>query len=258
MDTTRFDRITWALGNRHTRRGAFSVLVAGVLNVPLHSASNVSARKKPCPPCKKRKKGKCKATLPDGTVCSTGTCQAGQCVAPSASPPPPPPALACGEGGPCLVFLSSSLHTGNLEGLSGADGICQSLATAAGLPGTYKAWLSDRTGSVSSRFVPSTGPYRLVTGTQIAMTFTDLTDGTLLAPIDVTETGGGPGTSARVWTATNVEGNAQIDYTCTNWTTRNPETGGSLGDATRANAEWTEAEPASCQLFSHLYCFQQR
>ena len=36
-------------------------------------------KKKPCPPCKKRKQGKCKAKLPDGTACSGGTCLNGSC-----------------------------------------------------------------------------------------------------------------------------------------------------------------------------------
>ncbi len=63
-------------------------------------------KKKPCPPCKKRKKGKCKGTLPDGTGCSGGTCQGGRCVA-AVVPPSPAP---CPEGqrlcrGACLSVL---------------------------------------------------------------------------------------------------------------------------------------------------------
>ena len=39
--------------------------------------------KKPCPPCKKRKAGKCKKKLPDGAACTGGTCQSGSCVSTS-------------------------------------------------------------------------------------------------------------------------------------------------------------------------------
>src|SRR4051794_24260786 len=60
--------------------------------------SRVAAKKKkPCPPCKTRKKGKCKVTLPDGTAGAGGTCQGGKlpcgrCRAPPPpSPSPPPP-----------------------------------------------------------------------------------------------------------------------------------------------------------------------
>jgi hypothetical protein len=35
--------------------------------------------KKPCPPCKKRKAGKCKKKMPDGAACPGGTCQSGRC-----------------------------------------------------------------------------------------------------------------------------------------------------------------------------------
>ena len=41
-----------------------------------------------------------------------------------------------------LVFITSTLHDGNLGGVAGADQICNELASDAGLPGTYMAWLS--------------------------------------------------------------------------------------------------------------------
>jgi hypothetical protein len=37
-------------------------------------------------PCKKRKQGKCKGTLPDGTLCASGACQNGKCVAAAPGP----------------------------------------------------------------------------------------------------------------------------------------------------------------------------
>jgi hypothetical protein len=77
---------------------------------------------------------------------------------------------------------------------------------AAGLPGTYQAWLSDSTGSPNTRFVRSTGPYRLVNGHTIAANFADLTDGILAAPISVTETLGGVGGGATTWTHTKLDG----------------------------------------------------
>ena len=56
---------------------------------------------------------------------------------------PPPVPASCN---PCKVFVTSTVHDGNLGGLVGADAICNSLASAAGLAGTYKAWLSDGSG----------------------------------------------------------------------------------------------------------------
>lgn len=50
------------------------------------------------------------------------------------------------------VFVTSQTYTGNLGGLAGADAQCNLLAKAAGLEGSYLAWLSDATESPSTRF----------------------------------------------------------------------------------------------------------
>jgi len=56
-----------------------------------------------------------------------------------------------------IVFVTSTVQTGNLKtvgagatGLEGANNICNARATAAGLPGTYTAWLSI-TGGVAAK-----------------------------------------------------------------------------------------------------------
>ena len=41
-----------------------------------------------------------------------------------------------------LVFVTSTTHNGNLGGVAGADAICNARAAAAGLPGSYLAWIS--------------------------------------------------------------------------------------------------------------------
>ena len=84
-------------------------------------------------------------------------------------------AITCGDGSKC-VFVSSTLHTGDLGGLTGADAICNNLAEAAGFPGTYMAWLSDSSASPSTLFTQATVPYRRVDGTQVADDWTELTE----------------------------------------------------------------------------------
>jgi hypothetical protein len=279
METHQFDSFVRSLGRATYRRCLlFSLALSPFAGLVARQADNAVAKKrhkkkgtkKECPPCTKRKQGKCKGTLPDGSACRAGTCQSGRCVA--AVPPDPCASCsgdqvcrdgvcivpACGAGGPCRVFLSSVRYDGNLGGLSGADAKCQGLAAAAGLPGSYKAWLSDSTSAPISRFTPSSGPYRLLNGTTIAANWTELTDGTLAAPINVTETGGGVGEPARVWTHTRITGDAggSPDAHCANWST---STGveGNWGIATVNLASWTDAGEASCTNPSHLYCFQQ-
>ena len=99
---------------------------------------------------------------------------------------------ACGGAESCTVFVTSTVHDGSLGGLAGADAICQTRADSPGslaAPGTYKAWLSDATASPSTRFTQATVPYKLVNGTTVAPNWAGLVDGSLDAPIDVTEQG---------------------------------------------------------------------
>jgi hypothetical protein len=51
------------------------------------------------------------------------------------------------------------------------------------------AWLSDSTGSSSTRFTRATVPYKLVNGSTVASNWTALTSGTLAHAMDLTETG---------------------------------------------------------------------
>ena len=72
---------------------------------------------------------------------------------------------------PKRVFVTSSTFDGNLGGLAGADVKCQGAATTAGLPGTFRAWLSDSTTSASARLTHSALPYALVNDVQVADDF---------------------------------------------------------------------------------------
>jgi hypothetical protein len=96
MDAERFDTLARIISTAGSRRRAVATAVGGALTlfglVDSHEAA--AKKKKACPPCKKRKKGKCKGKLPDGTGCPGGSCRAGSCIA--ASPPPPPPCAATG------------------------------------------------------------------------------------------------------------------------------------------------------------------
>ena len=83
------------------------------------------------------------------------------------------------------------LYDGNLGGLAGADAKCDLLASNAGLTGTFRAWLSDGIDSPDTRFLKAGNPYVLVDNTTvIASDWTDLTSGSIQAPINLTELGG--------------------------------------------------------------------
>jgi hypothetical protein len=235
------------------------------------------------------------APCPEGICCDDGSCQA-SCDDSSAAAPVCDE-TSCGEGkvccddgtccdgccggdgtcGPCLVFATSTMRNGAFGGLDGADSYCQVLARAGGLPGTYRAWLSDDTGSPSTRFRCTAAGcsgqgYQLLdqAQTQIATDWTDLTDGTLIRAINVTESGGtvptDPASGARAWSNTAVAGTVRTDVpdadlACVNWTfngsTPSPGVFGGTGATPATDATWTAEGSSPCGVARRLYCFQQ-
>src|SRR5205085_2772064 len=135
---------------------------------------------------------------------------------------------------------------------------------AAALPGTYKAWLSTAQSSPSNRFVKATIPYRLVTGTLIANSYTDLTDGTIANPINKTETGGAPTDLMfcypdfiRPWSSTAADGTFSAPSgNCTDWTV---QTGSAQwGSGVQTGSAWSQScSGGTCSFDAPLYCFQQ-
>jgi hypothetical protein len=90
MDSARFDSLVRSLTTTGSRRRALTAALTLVVGA-LGSDRAQAKKKKACPPCKKRKKGKCKSTLPEGTACTDssgggGTCQRGSCVATTVPP----------------------------------------------------------------------------------------------------------------------------------------------------------------------------
>ena len=287
MDDSRFDVLVRSVVGMHSRRAVLGLLAS----LSLGELDKVAAKKKhrkknknkgqspspssppapppspPPPPCATSCGGCCDgsgscqlgttvAACGAGgggcTTCAAGQgCQNGTCVT-----------LPCGQGGPCLVFVSSTTQYGNLSELDGADGTCQQLAmnaVPAPLPGTYKAWLANNSDNPANRFVRSTGPYRLVNGTTIAANWDDLTDGTLAAPINVTQNGAAVSEPVKVWTSVSPSGNtAGAAVNCDSWRSGGSNNYGIIGVATSSSGSWTRIDPEEpCNNQYRLYCFQQ-
>jgi hypothetical protein len=165
------------------------------------------------------------------------------------------------------VFVTESVHTGDFGGLEGADAICQAEADAAGLPGTFLAWLSDSAESPSTRFVKYNPlldpqyPYELVDGTLVASGWVDLADGTLVNTIHLTATGTHPSGVLLAWTNTKLYGlpaKVLLDPaydSCSDWTDLWKSGWG--GQLNARDANWTLAGLMDCDATAHLYCFQQ-
>ena len=178
------------------------------------------------------------------------------------------------SGGPKMVFLSSTVHTGNFGGVEGADIICQDLAKTAGLYGTYKAWISDSGSEPSTSFTHSEAPYTLVDETIVADNWLGLTNDVLQAPINMNEYGivvvlnPSPtlvnADNAGAWSATNPDGSHFTyiaDTDCAGWTNGSSEFGetiqGMVGFPDETSPSWTSGTIWGCSSQQRLYCFEQ-
>jgi Protein of unknown function (DUF1554) len=126
---------------------------------------------------------------------------------------------------PKRVFVTGAAYNGNLGGLAGADAKCQEQAYAAFLGGTYKAWLSDHQVNARDRLAHYSGPYRLVNGILVALSWTDLVDGILQNGIDKNASGYYPPNNTPIggaWTGTHTDGTLVVFDpafdTCSDWT----------------------------------------
>jgi len=166
---------------------------------------------------------------------------------------------ACGRDR--LVFITEQTFTPvDLGNLSGADVECRKIAKDGGLANydDFKAWLSDSTGSPTTRFVQGMGRYVLSTGEPIAADWDDLVDGELLRPIDRTLDGLDVGLTL-VWTNTAPDGTTlgAGDEDCEDWTMLDPITGSYVGVSTSTDAFWTALdEITECSYGAQLYCFE--
>lgn len=179
-----------------------------------------------------------------------------------------PPSVECGDGSKC-VFVTSTTRDGDFGlddpdgALAFADAECNALAESGGLPGPYMAWLSDNTGSPSTRFTRASIPYALVDGTQVADDWTDLTtcDGACLDnPISLTENGSTA--SETTWTGTRENGAKSFQISCTDWTNIADLRSGTIGTTSSTDYRWTGANAVSvgaehCPNSYAFYCFQQ-
>jgi len=170
------------------------------------------------------------------------------------------------------LFLSSQTYTGNLGGLAGADAKCQTLATSAGLSGTFKSWLSDSVTNARDRLTHATVPYKLVNGTTIANNWSDLIDGQLSNPITHDEKGNqiaSPTLTKQVWTGTRHDGTKDTNrigsqYYCSDWSSPRASVWGIFGyagatrtTATNVGSAWSAASLISCGQSLYLYCMEQ-
>lgn len=157
------------------------------------------------------------------------------------------------------VFVTSGAFTGNLkdlgqgiDGVDGADRLCNAAAANGRLAGTFKAWLSADANNARNR-IAAVGPWYLPGRAMPAVQKTFLADDVLDGAISADENG--RSMAVKVWTATRRSGFA-ANLNCADWT-KGTLDNGDVGDSTAKNFTWTELATDYCELSRHLYCFEQ-
>ena len=155
-----------------------------------------------------------------------------------------------------MFVTSATIIAGRLGGVAGADTECATLATAAGLPGTYKAWISDTGVDANTRV--GTGGWVRTDGLPFTGSLANLKafNQVVYYPPRVDENGNDLGTARiSVLTGGNTNGTS-FGVQCTDYT----QTTGSayVGFANAGSEYWSYQELSStgCQDQLHLYCFR--
>jgi len=157
------------------------------------------------------------------------------------------------------VFVTDGQFDGSLGGLSGGDAKCQLSAERAGMPGTYRAWLSSSQVDGRQR-IEGEGPWRNRIGWTEAVVFGSKEELVQFPATAIRGTELGervddfPTFDTYVWTGTLQNGVAD-GSDCNNWGNNNSDVVGLIGYANVDDGDWTEANGQYCNGEARLYCF---
>jgi hypothetical protein len=149
-----------------------------------------------------------------------------------------------------IVFVTSTLTSGDIGGVSGATAICTQTAAAQTLPGKFVPWLGDGTVNRVTALGSARGWIR-VDGLPVADTLgvsggaSGLLGGQIYYPPAVTELGQIAPVSTFAWT-----GNSS----CSGWTSTTPSDG-LVGNAFGAGGVWSDEGGTNCTAQESIYCF---
>ncbi len=153
------------------------------------------------------------------------------------------------------MFVTSTTYSGALGSLDAADMHCQSSASAAGLPGLYRAWLSDGTANASDR-ITGDGPW-YTTGNELAFSSkVDLRERpSRRSSPSTAATSSAPGASG-AWTGTDANGVATGED-CEGWTNATADALATTGTALAVDTGWGGGDsPLRCNAKAALICFE--
>jgi len=158
------------------------------------------------------------------------------------------------SGGHNFVFITAEMYAASdFGGLDGADKKCMDSAAAAGLPGTYVAWLSTISVAAKDRIKAARGWVR-TDGYPVVDTVADLIDGRMFMPIRLSARG--VKVDALPSTGTKTTGDVVELHNCNDFT--DPMGTISVGDPQGTTFGWTSIplfDTSKCSDARPIYCF---
>ena len=158
------------------------------------------------------------------------------------------------------AFLTSAKYPASLGGLAGADTTCNALATRAGLPGNYVAFLSTETIDAQARLGTADG-WRRTDGAPLIVAKADsLGAGAIKSALLLDETGKIPAAFdlafERTFTGSTFDG-TKLNYAnndhCGNWTNTTGQV--SQGSSAISGRAWLTAGAGPCTAQLRYMCF---
>ncbi len=190
-------------------------------------------------------------TTSSTTGSSTGQDESTTTEADSGSTGEPETTGSSSTGGPMghILFTTADEFSGiDLDGLSGADAICDKLGQAVG-DGPWVAVLSDANVSLDAR-VSITGEVRNVQGDLLAVDEAEFLSGTLQGIPGFDENGEAIPNQNLAWTGS-------MTNDCMGWSNDDIDVFGTMG-LPSTNDLWLDTRtPLPCSTFVHLYCLSQ-
>ena len=163
-------------------------------------------------------------------------------------------AAANAGSGANIAFVTSTLHTPDEIGsdLSGGDQICMEHAAAAGLAGTYVAFVSSSTVAARDRISTARGWVR-TDGSPFLDRVEDLDIGRIYQPLELDELGEVVGNINGVITNTKNDGTPGNVDDCNDYTTMTGSV--DVGSPTATSGGWVATTSILCNQTDRLYCF---
>ncbi len=161
-----------------------------------------------------------------------------------------------------LVFVTSATYSINeVDGVTGAHGLCTTLAKDAGFDSSdkFKAFISAVGFTPADHFIHSEIPYVRRDGIRVADHWNDLVVNGPNPGITIGEDGM-KYEEWSVWTGSDEHGKMFIpEKTCEGWSSEDPVIKGRVGRTSTApnGKQWANYENWGCHLSARLYCFEQ-